>query len=71
MADTDARYNRDDDQKAGSPPRSADRVGLRVGGLGPNAEDLDGPADGRTARSRQNLPDFTRAPFASGTRPPD
>jgi len=23
MPDTDARYNRDEDQKAGSPPRSA------------------------------------------------
>ncbi|WP_293378070.1 hypothetical protein [Phenylobacterium sp.] len=27
MADTDARYNRDDDQKPGSPPRSATEPG--------------------------------------------
>ncbi len=50
MADTDARYNRDDDQKPGSPPRSAtEPAGAK--GSARSAKTLTDPQTGEPSKA--------------------
>ena len=71
MPDNDARYNRDDDQKPGSPPRSATEP-ARAEGSARSAKTQTDPPTGepRKTAAEPGLSAARRTRLASKAQPP-